>query len=193
MPPERSRKLRERIELARNIESHGIEMSPCSYCERNGRKCVVAENSSRCSECARRGHKCDVEGIPAGDWSSLEREEERLDTEEEKAAAQMAEAAARLARLRKQRKFLKSRARDMLRRGLKTLDELDEAEEREQREKEIQMQLAATLQAPSGDPFLDLGLDPSDPFWSTVDLGGSQSTGFGVAGFAGGTASGPSG
>jgi hypothetical protein len=48
----------------------------------------------------------------------------------------MAEAAARLARLRKQRKFLKSRARDMLRRGLKSLDELDKAEERERLEAE---------------------------------------------------------
>jgi hypothetical protein len=43
----------------------------------------------------------------------------------------MAKAAARLARLQKQHKFLKSRARDMLRRGLKSLDKLDKAKERE--------------------------------------------------------------
>jgi hypothetical protein len=76
----------------------------------------------------------------------------------------MAKAAARLTRLRKQRKFLKSRARDMLRQGLKSLDELDKAEERERLEAEAQAQLAVAIQNPTSDLFDDLSLDPSDPF-----------------------------
>jgi hypothetical protein len=67
MPPKRSKKLKERIDLARNIKLSGIKMSPCTFCDRNGHKCVVAEQSKRCSECACRGQKYDVKGIPASD------------------------------------------------------------------------------------------------------------------------------
>jgi hypothetical protein len=67
MPPDCSKKLKERIDLARNIELSGIKMSPCSFCDHNRHKCVVAEQSKRCSEYARRGQKCDVKGIPASD------------------------------------------------------------------------------------------------------------------------------
>ena len=38
--------------------------------------------------------------------------------------------------LRKQQRLFRSRAKDMLRRGLKTMDELDEAEEKERKEAE---------------------------------------------------------
>jgi hypothetical protein len=52
MPPERSKKLKERINLARNIELSGIKMSPYTFCDHNGHKYVVAEQSKRCSEYA---------------------------------------------------------------------------------------------------------------------------------------------
>jgi fatty acid/phospholipid biosynthesis enzyme len=52
----------------------------------------------------------------------LEKEEERLDREEE-------ETLAKLLRLRKQKRLIRTRGKDMLRRGLKTLDELEAAEE----------------------------------------------------------------
>jgi hypothetical protein len=57
----------------------------------------------------------------------LERKEERLEREEE-------ETLAKLLRLRKQRKFLRTRGKEMLRRGLQTLDELDMVEEQERQE-----------------------------------------------------------
>jgi hypothetical protein len=44
-------------------------------------------------------------------------------------------------RLEKQQEFLKSKGRDMVRRGLKTMDKLDEAEEKE---KQIELERAAT-------------------------------------------------
>jgi hypothetical protein len=34
MPPARSRKYQERLDLAVEIESHGIEISPCLLCEK---------------------------------------------------------------------------------------------------------------------------------------------------------------
>ena len=48
------------------------------------------------------------------------------------------EGLARVRRLETQQALLRSRAQDMLRRGLKTLDELDEAEENEQKKVEAE-------------------------------------------------------
>jgi hypothetical protein len=67
MPPECSKKLKERIDLARNIKLSRIKMSPCTFYNHNGHKCVVAEQLKRCLECACRGQKYDVKGIPASD------------------------------------------------------------------------------------------------------------------------------
>jgi len=46
------------------------------------------------------------------------------------------EAMAKILRLRKQQRLFRSQAKDMLRQGLKTMDELDEAEEKERKEVE---------------------------------------------------------
>ena len=60
-------------------------------------------------------------------------------------------------RLEKEQEFLKKRGKDMLRRGLKTLDELDVAEENEQEEerrrasKEYELAKAANPHAPTFD------------------------------------------
>ena len=60
-------------------------------------------------------------------------------------------------RLRKQQEFLKTRAKDMLRRGLKTLDKLDDAEENEREEErrraseEYELARAANPHAPTFD------------------------------------------
>ncbi|ELR02018.1 hypothetical protein GMDG_05182 [Pseudogymnoascus destructans 20631-21] len=62
-------------------------------------------------------------------WDKLEHKERRLQKEEE-------EAIAKILQLHKQQRLFHSCAKDMLRCGLKTIDELDEAEERERREAE---------------------------------------------------------
>ena len=59
----------------------------------------------------------------------IEKEEQRLQQEEEKAMA-------KILYLHKQQRSLKSRALEMLCRGLASLDELDAAEERERKEQE---------------------------------------------------------
>jgi hypothetical protein len=102
MPPTRSKKLKERLELALRIEELGHEMSPCSFCKRNNLKCVVANNSTRCGECACRGSRCNVEGFPVGDWESLKREEERLRRERDSAFQLAKDSLARVERLEKQ-------------------------------------------------------------------------------------------
>ena len=187
MPVERSKKYKERIDLARRIELSGIEMSPCSFCERNDHKCLVAENSNRCSECARRGRKCDVSGPSSSDWAAVEREEARLAAEREATLA-------KLLRLDKQQSFLRKRAGEMLRRGLKTLDELDEAEEKEKKDREEaeQREREAQVAAPS---FADVSGDPfPDPFegYSGVAFGADlhlSPSSWDVSEFVGGTAS----
>ena len=129
-----SRKRKECHALAFRIEQCALEMSPCSSCEKNDRRCLVAPGSSRCSECVRRGRKCDVVGPSDADWKLLQDEESRLEAEEEAAALAEQEAFARRMRIRRMQKLLKERGAEMLRRGLKTLDELDAAEEHERKE-----------------------------------------------------------
>jgi len=140
-----------------------VDMIPCSYCEKHDKKCVVAEESKKCSECVSKGRKCDVVGPSPRDWQSLEAEERRLEEEALRSAARIAEESARLTRLHKQQKQLRSRAKDMLRRGLKTLDELDEAERKEREEQErVRAEQAATA-APG--PVL-YHYDPNLEDWS---------------------------
>lgn len=125
MPPLRSRKYKERVDLALVIESRGITMPSCSTCERAQRKCVVSDaDSTRCSECVRQGRRCDVAGPSSSDMRSVVEELRRLNQEEK-------ETTSKLLRLQKQREFFQDRASEMIRRGLKTMDELDAAEEEE--------------------------------------------------------------
>jgi multidrug efflux pump subunit AcrA (membrane-fusion protein) len=126
--------------------------------------------------------------MPAiGDWEALERAEQKLEEEERaaraaerKAREQYAEAMlaaeGRLDRLARQRKFLKKRGAEMLRRGLKSMDELEEAEAREAAEREKQAASAVRPPTPpsAGDssefPLVDEPLpDFGDSFWA--DLG----------------------
>lgn len=182
MPPDRSnkvkeRKVREQTALAKRIILTGFEMFPCSNCSRNHRLCIASseEDSSRCAECARRGLKCDIEGIPVGDWESLEREEARLQSERDAAFRLAKESLARVERLEKQQAFLKRKGKDMLARGLKTMDELEEAEEKEKQQKENEERASREAAAndpnelPALDPFyLDPALVQDQAFWAEL-------------------------
>lgn len=175
----------ERLKLARKIESLGLEMSPCSRCKKQNRKCVVdPEQSTRCAECIRQKCSCDAlqddweRNVPRmSDWDAIEKQKALLEEQEE-------EAMAKILRLRKQKKFLVRREAEMSRRGLKFLDELDAAEEKERVEKEA-LEAAASSAAPADasaatvdppfDPVLAAALaayDPSDPYWATLGFDG---------------------
>jgi hypothetical protein len=157
MPPICSVKYNKRLELARLIEFVSDSMLCCSFCERNNCTCIVSkENSKRCSECVCCSTKCDVASPSKDDISSILREGERLQHKEE-------EAIAKILCLRKQQRLLKSKRKEMLCCGLKTMDELDNAEEKE---KQIELEQAATAAMLSSSPRLD-ALAPgakNDPF-----------------------------
>jgi hypothetical protein len=179
-----SRKQKERIALARRIENTGFDMAPCSSCEKEGRKCVMdTALSSRCAECVRRKRSCDglsdawTKNVPSqNDWMAIERQENALEEQEERAAAAAQEAMARVARLRKQRQLLKNRKLEMSRRGLKYLEELDAAEEAAIRENEARViEKSPPLITDSVDLSQVLGVSDFDPsFWATVDFGGGM-------------------
>jgi hypothetical protein len=88
-------------------------------------------------------------------------EEERLEKERETALLLAEQSLARARRLEKQQKFLRSRGKDMVRRGLKTLDELDEAEAKE-RQMESERATAEAAAMPSN--VLVLSSTEADPF-----------------------------
>jgi len=144
-------KLKERINLADRILCNGIPMPSCSNCERARRTCIISPDSRRCSECVHRNLKCNATAPTASQWEKLRKEEERLELEEELAAQQEQEAFARRMRIRKMQKSLKERGAEMLRRGLKTLNELDEAEEKERKKAETEASPQATTESSAYD------------------------------------------
>jgi hypothetical protein len=177
------RKRKERIKLAREIEDRGFEMTPCSCCEKENRKCVMdSERSSRCAECVRRKRSCDglsdawERNVPSERaWTAIERQEAVLEEQEEAAAVAAQEAMARVARLRKQRQQLRKRKTEMSRRGLRFLEELDAQEERERFENEVR---AAGGSPPLINDAVDLsavlgmaGQEADQSFWESVEFG----------------------
>ena len=184
MPPSTSKtsKYKQRILLFETIQSYGLPVMACSNCTRYHRRCVVLNTKSqRCGECVRRGSKCDALQASVSDLENLRLEEERLKFERDTAFEAAMAGLARVRELELRQQELRERGMEMLRRGLKTLDELDEQENREREEKERQehpdpvydtffppnpdlvgAELAATLSA----------YDPADPFLATLGFGG---------------------
>jgi dynactin complex subunit len=109
-------------------------MFPCTNCEGSLWSCYVAgsSKSARCNECVKRGQKCDVRNLPLCDWAAIEREEKRVSEELAQTTAELHKTLARQSRLMKQQQFVWTRAKEMLQRGLSSLDELDDAERAEQ-------------------------------------------------------------
>jgi hypothetical protein len=70
----------------------------------------------------------------------------------------MAKHLSEAALLNRQCEFLKKRARDIIQRGLKTIDKLDKVEEKEKQEKETERTAAAAMQ------LNQLTVDPFDLF-----------------------------
>jgi hypothetical protein len=147
-----TKKFRERKALALRIKCTSFEMFPCSGCEKNNTKYVVSdkENSGRCSECVLCKARCNVKGILVGKWQSLKAKEGRLEREREAALLFAKQSISCARRLEKQMKFLKSKGKDIVRCGLKTMDKLDEAEEKE---KQIESEQAATAAMLSNSPI----------------------------------------
>ncbi|CAG8971363.1 hypothetical protein HYALB_00006912 [Hymenoscyphus albidus] len=168
----KAQKYKQRILLFEAIQSYGSKIMPCSNCRRYNRKCFVLNNKSqKCGECVRRGVRCDALQSANDDLQSIRLEEERLKFERDMAFEAAMAGLARVRELEQRQQELRERGIDMVRRGLRTLDELDVAEEKERKEKEkdeekkkMEEEAArlASLPTPSSsDPALDLGLDPA--------------------------------
>jgi hypothetical protein len=80
MPPVRSKKTQYRLELYNRVNRIGIEMSPCSRCEKRGLRYIMGPDSIRCAECIKAGGgvKCDIRSPSPEDWDALERKERKL-------------------------------------------------------------------------------------------------------------------
>jgi hypothetical protein len=137
-------------------------MPSCSRCKKRGLKCLVTPDTSRYGEYIYSKQKCNVNGPSAIDWESLEKEERRLEEEEK-------ETLTKLLRLGTQKRSLRQRAREMIRRGLSTLNELDsvKAKEREEDLARVQAILLPSSNKVIADPsFL------SDSFWADLGFNG---------------------
>jgi hypothetical protein len=124
--------------------------------------------------------KCDVLQTSIDDLQALRLEEERLKFERDMAFEAAMAGLARVRELEARQQELRERGREMLRRGLRTLEELDAAEAEEKRETEAaatQTGSSDPVPAPANaplDPLGGLALDPSDPFWTALGfVGGS--------------------
>jgi hypothetical protein len=148
MPTIASRKRKEHSDLADCIVKFGFEIEPCSNCIRRNCTCFSSGDSDRCAEYVRRGIKYNQGGFDLSGFNAIQKEEERLEHEEE-------EAIAKILCLRKQYKSLKVRARELLRRSLKSLDELDKVEAKEKEEKEAQERAAVNSDALASSAWLE--------------------------------------
>ena len=117
---------------------------------------VLNEKSQRCGECVRRGVKCDALQTSVDDLQSLRMEEDRLKFERDMAFEAAMAGLARVRELELRQAELRERGREMLRRGLKTLDELDEAEEKEKKESPNERREKKKRRKPGGQPCLPL-------------------------------------
>ena len=200
MPPNRHERIKENREsLYRRVLRNGFVMPSCSRCRKDPRRvCVVSSDSDRCAECIRAGGsvKCDVWGPSKSDWAALEKTEKDLadawaeaQAEQQRLFERLSAQQAKLMRLNKQREMFRARAAEMLRRGLKSLDELDavEAEEALRGDEALLQTLtpagsADALGDPPHDPLDFSGVafdaDPSmsPSFWDSIGVGGETSS-----------------
>jgi hypothetical protein len=143
-----SRKRKERSDLANCIVKFGFEIEPCSNCVRHNRIYVSSSNSDRYAEYVRRSIKYDQGSFDLSSFNAIQKEEERLEREEE-------EAMTKILCLYKQRRSLKTCACKLLRRGLKSLDKLDAVEAKEKEEKEAQERTAVNSVALADSSWLE--------------------------------------
>jgi hypothetical protein len=152
-----SKKRKESKALVSCIKRTGFEMFLCSGCEKRNLKCIVLdkENSNRCSKCVCQGVSYNVKQSLAASWHALEMEEDCLKRESETALCLAKENLSCHKQFKRQKKFLKSKGKEMLCCRLRTLDKLEEAEEREKQEEEKRAaKAAATLFVLANDLFL---------------------------------------
>ena len=134
-------------------------MVSCSYCVKKNLPCKLSSLNARCGNCVRNGIKeCSPSVPPAPDFSKIDREVARLEAleveaevcdeqlfeqlranraREEQLAEQLRANRAKLVRLRRQKKFLKRREKDLFNKELETVEDLEQLEAMEQLQQEV--------------------------------------------------------
>ena len=140
------KKRKESKALASYIKRTSFEMFLCSNCKRGNKKCLVSnkENSGYCSECVLQGASCNVKGVLVSKQHALKAKEACLKAEKETAFRLVCENMSHIKCLKRQQEFLKSKGKDIVCRGLKTLNKLKEVKEREKQIKEERATIKAT-------------------------------------------------
>jgi hypothetical protein len=169
MSLETLRKKKERYRLARLLEDSNMEAPfPCSHCSKQDRRCVVDfDRSAKCAECIRLKLVCNVSSDPWDRNVPREHELDSIGKQISRLDEQKEEAMAKILRLEKQRQLLKRREKEMVRRGLKFIEELDALEEKEREEKERQEREAAAQEPEATAGEIPFGVfDLPDSFWA---------------------------
>ena len=131
-------KEREQFCFSKHIFLVGIEMLPCSICAYNKTPCVIVSKVHKCLQYYSLNSCCSNALLTLLEYKRFKQEEEHLAQELIFAREAAIAAQAKTIYLKKLQHSLKSCSREMLYRGLNTLDELEEAERREQEEHKAQ-------------------------------------------------------
>ncbi|RYP59190.1 hypothetical protein DL771_010968 [Monosporascus sp. 5C6A] len=161
----RSRQRTNAFILAERVARIGFTMPSCSRCEKEGVDCKVFRDSGKCARCIRHGGPCDVFGPSEAEHKKLLDEEDRLEREEEQARETLRTAANKLDRLQKQRRLLRSRGLEMLRRGIKGAEAMEEFARLEEERRRLSTEIAVSTQAAA--PADWSGINDTD--WSNPD------------------------
>jgi len=143
MSKSQSSKRKSAIALSENILRRGIIMIPCDSCRESSLECRMSAWSRKCGHCVRRGVKCNAVEVSSSDFSKVERERSRIESELQttrdgvaRMSASLTESLARMNRLEKQQAFLREREGEMVRRGVENIEALEKLEEEERLLKE---------------------------------------------------------
>jgi hypothetical protein len=163
----------ERHATASLIERLGVEMVHCTRCLDNDLSCIVDRSrSSRCSECLRSGKECDVADLSPEAVQRLLARRQRLKTDlleaksrQERQFQAFLVSKSEVERLEKRTAQLESRGAELIRRGLRSVEEMEE-EDRRNREARLAAERVEAAAA---------GNDAFDPEvferWLSGDLG----------------------
>lgn len=170
-----------RSSVARHKQADRLDLSAapsmvrCTYCAKRNLGCRLSSLHSKCTNCIRFGNKfCQPEEVPLPDYSKIDMELERIDKEEEELEAKLrveediAEAALNRARqlrekserLRRSRKLLRRREKEMFEKGMESIEELEQLEALESLNQELS---STNPGAPIGAEVVDWSVFWTDP------------------------------
>ncbi|KAI0388171.1 hypothetical protein F5Y17DRAFT_453930 [Xylariaceae sp. FL0594] len=184
-------KSNQRVALASLVDDSGVGAMPCARCFKRSLKCIVSPESTRCKECILAKRPCDGPGVTIESANKIISERDRIDREEEETEERLEQVRkeyllarqrlddeqqrldaelAHLSRLRKQKRFLKKRASEMISRGSQSLEEYED-----------EIQESPPSSPPPINDFDWSGVDLGSPSW-LGDLGSTAWVGQGVVG-----------